>query len=68
MARKYSDQGPMKLNPSSNEGLPSGTKKIMLGDVPCKDLWLGKDVGTLSGVDKQIKNTLKAINKTDKGN
>ncbi len=68
MARKYNQSGPMSLDASPSEAFPSGTKKVMLGDVPTKDLFLDSSVGTLEGVDKQIRNSLAAINKNVKGN
>ncbi len=68
MARKYSDKNVMSLDATSSEAFPSGTKKVMLGDVPTKDLFLDSSVGTLEGVDKQIRNSLAAINKNVKGN
>ena len=58
----------MKLDATPSEAFPSGTKKVMLGDVKTLDLFLGSEVGTLSGTDKQIANSLKAINKNVKGN
>jgi hypothetical protein len=68
MARKYNATNVMDLSATPSEAFPSGTKKVMLGDVPTKDLFLDSSVGTLEGVDKQIRNSLAAINKNVKGN